>query len=88
VYADVTYNATFDKGTGTISAKLKKSGNQWKVVGFHVNSPEFQKDLATSKCPHCGEPHTAKAKFCPKCGKPLSVTRDVVPANAEGAEQN
>ena len=41
--ADVSYNGTFEKGTGTITAKLKKVGDQWLLVAFHVNSPEFTK---------------------------------------------
>lgn len=71
-YADVAYQATFEHGSGTISGRFKKNGDRWLVVTFHVNSPEFQRDLVTRKCPHCGEPHTAEARFCPKCGKPLT----------------
>lgn len=71
--ADVAYSGTFEKGTGTITAKLRKVGDQWQLVAFHVNSPEFTKDMATAKCPHCGQPHAADAKFCPKCGKPLTA---------------
>ena len=71
-FADLVYNAEFENGSGTIRAVFKKDGERWLLVGFHVNSPEFQKDLATGKCPHCSEPHTAGAKFCPKCGKPLT----------------
>ena len=70
-YADVAYNATFENGTGTISGRFKKVGDQWLIISFHVNSPEFQKDLATGKCPHCGEPHASSAKYCSKCGKAL-----------------
>jgi hypothetical protein len=67
-YIDVDYNATFEKASGTISARLKSEGGQWKFVTFRVQSPEFQKDLATAKCAKCGAPHTADAKFCPACG--------------------
>ena len=70
-YADATYDANFENGSGTISGRFKKDGERWPVISIHVNSPEFQKDLATGKCAHCGEPHTSNAKFCPKCGKPL-----------------
>lgn len=81
-YADVAYNATFEKGSGTITAKLKKVGDQWLLVAFHVNSPEFMKDLATGKCPHCGEPHSTGAKYCSKCGKEIS------PEAKEGKKPN
>lgn len=70
-YATVAYLATFEKGTGTINASIKKEGGKWLIVGFNVNSSELQKDMVTAICPHCGEPHTANAKFCPKCGKSL-----------------
>jgi hypothetical protein len=88
VFADVAYNATFEKGSGTITAKLKKEAGQWRFVGFHVESPAFQQDLATRKCPHCGEPHAANARFCPKCGKQLTEEKKSIPANAEASEPN
>jgi hypothetical protein len=71
-YADVAYAAVFEKGSGRITGRFKKEGDRWLVVSLQVNSPVFQQDLATGKCPHCGEPHTAGAKFCPKCGKALT----------------
>ena len=46
-YADVAFNATFENGTGEIGCRFKKDGERWLLVDFHVNSPEFQKDLAT-----------------------------------------
>lgn len=79
-YADVVYNATFENGSGTVRGRLKKSGDRWLVVSFHVTSPEFQKDLATGKCPHCGAPHTSNANFCPECGKTLTKTSTQVEA--------
>jgi hypothetical protein len=69
---DVRYGAEFENGQGTISAKLKRDGDKWKLVSFHVNSPVFQQDLATAKCPKCGAPHAATAKFCPACGNALA----------------
>lgn len=87
-YADVVYNATFENGSGTISGRFKKDGNRWLVVGFHVTSPEFQKDPATGKCPHCGEPHSSNAKFCPKCGKPLTNDQSVTESDDKGDISN
>jgi hypothetical protein len=71
-YVDVTYDATFEKGDGTIVAQLKKQGDKWKFVTFHVNSSVFEQALATATCRSCGEPHSAKARFCPSCGADLS----------------
>ncbi|KAA1257681.1 hypothetical protein LF1_01690 [Rubripirellula obstinata] len=41
---DVSYNAVFEKGKGTITAKLKKQSGEWRFVSFRVNSPAFLKD--------------------------------------------
>jgi len=71
-YVDVAYNASFEKGKGTIAAKMKKQGDQWKIVTLRVNSPAFEKDLATATCPKCGAPHARDARFCPSCGAPLT----------------
>jgi zinc-ribbon domain/Protein of unknown function (DUF4019) len=87
-YADVVYNATFENGSGTISGRFKKNGDRWLVVSFHVDSPEFQKDLATGKCPHCGEPHTSNARFCPICGKPLTNDQPAAESDDKGAISN
>jgi hypothetical protein len=83
-YADVAYNANFEDGSGTFSGRFIKDGERWLVVSFYVNSPEFQKDLATGKCPHCGEPHSSNAKFCPKCGKPLASDQPVTESDDKG----
>jgi hypothetical protein len=85
-YANVSYSATFEHGHGTITARFKKDGERWLLVRFHVNSPEFQKDFATGKCPHCGEPHTSHAKFFPKCGKPLTTDQGSVPSETDAPD--
>lgn len=86
-YTDVVYRATFEKGTGTIKARLKKSGGEWKFVSFHIDSPEFLKDLSTANCPKCGQPHAADARFCPACGadmtKPAAGEPPDEPASSE-----
>jgi len=69
-YANVVYSATFEKGTGQISAQLRKVGDKWLIVGIRLNSNEMQKGMVVSTCPHCNEPLTENVKFCPKCGKP------------------
>jgi len=67
-FIDVKYDATFEKGAGTIEAKLKQENDGWKFLSFRVNSPLFKQDVARRVCPKCGEPHTLNAKFCPHCG--------------------
>ena len=85
-YADAVYNANFENGSGTISGRFKQVGERWLVVSFHVNSPEFQKDLVTGKCARCGEPHTSNAKYCPKCGKPLTNAQPAGSPNANASD--
>lgn len=75
-YVDVTYAAEFEKGSGTIAARLKKEGDAWKFVAFHVNSPVFNQDLATVECSVCGEPHSADARFCPSCGAEVEAATE------------
>ena len=85
-YTDVTYQATFEQGTGTISLRLQAEGDRWVLVSFQVNSPEFDKDAATGKCPHCGQPHPKDAQFCPQCGKELTAAvKDPTELQAEEA---
>jgi hypothetical protein len=67
-FIDVSYQAKFESGDGTILARLKKEGSEWKFVNFRVNSPLFLQDIATTKCASCGKAHAANAKFCPSCG--------------------
>jgi hypothetical protein len=78
-YVDVVYSATFEKGSGTIKARLKKSAGDWVFVQFQVDSPEFLKDLAVASCPKCGKPRPANAQFCPACGVELSTRESSVP---------
>jgi hypothetical protein len=85
-FTDVTYQATFEEGTGTISLRLQAEGDRWVLVSFQVNSPEFDKDAATGKCPHCGQPHPQKAQFCPQCGKELTATIKEVATEPQAEE--
>ncbi|WP_425616327.1 zinc-ribbon domain-containing protein [Anatilimnocola sp. NA78] len=91
-FAEVSYHATFEHGSGTIDTRWKREGAEWKLVHLNVNSPEFAKDSATAKCPHCGEPHTASAKFCPKCGKSLAAKpadeKATAPTETTGSKSN
>lgn len=82
-YATVAYAATFEKGSCTISAQLKKVGEKWQIVGINANSSELQKGMVAALCRHCGEPHTADAKFCPKCGKLLAKEKEDTKDDAE-----
>jgi hypothetical protein len=78
-YMDVTYAAIFEKGKGTVTATLKKQDGDWKFAGFRVNSPVFEQDITSQKCPSCGQPHSSTAKFCPSCGAALSVDQEKNP---------
>jgi len=80
---DATYQGEFEKGAGTIVVSLKKEGGDWKFLSFRVNSPLFESEVASVKCPACGELNVAKARFCSSCGKPLPHEPD--PAEAEPA---
>jgi hypothetical protein len=71
-YVDVAYSAVFEKGSGTITARLQKQNGKWMFAGFQVNSPIFQQALVTANCPKCGKPHAVDAKFCPTCGAALA----------------
>ena len=83
-YADAVYSATFEKGTGEIRTRFTGSGGDWRLLVFHVDSPQFLQDLSTRVCPHCGEACPASAKFCPHCGKPLPAEGNgkIVPKKA------
>ncbi len=70
-YMAVNYSASFQKGSGTIRAQFKSVDGEWRLVSFYVDSPEFLKDMATQKCPYCGAPNTATARFCSDCGKSI-----------------
>jgi hypothetical protein len=65
-YADVTWQAEFEKARGTLSAKLEKVSGRWQLAGININSSDIK-----LQCPNCGADHAFDAKFCPKCGKAL-----------------
>lgn len=69
---DVTYAAEFEKGPGTIIARLKRHGDEWRIILFRVKSPVLKQASATLECQNCGRLHEADAKFCPSCGEAIS----------------
>lgn len=71
-YADVAYQATFERGSGTITATLRRSDGRWLFQSFRVNSPAFMNDLPDQICPKCGGKHAKSARFCPHCGQALT----------------
>ncbi len=66
---EAQYNGKFAQGNASIAVRYVRAGDDWKLEQFNVDSPVFDQDWATAKCPHCGAPHAADARFCPACGK-------------------
>jgi len=87
-FVDVVYTATFEKGSGTIKARLKKTAGDWQFVQFNIDSPEFLNDLAVAACPKCGKPHAAHAQFCPTCGVELMKRESAGPGEAKRPAEN
>ena len=79
-FIDVGYNATFEKGSGTITARLQNVNGKWLFASFRVNSPVLQTPAAIVKCLKCGEPLSANAKFCAACGAPVPAEEDQNPS--------
>lgn len=72
---EVTYNATFERGTGTIRAVLQKVEGKWLFNSFHVDSPLLLSAIQQMKCSKCGAKHAPDAKFCPSCGAELTGSK-------------
>ncbi len=66
--ANATYKVEYEKGSGQLAVVLKESGGRWHVLGYQLNSDNFEKRL---KCPSCGFQNQNLGKFCTNCGKPL-----------------
>jgi hypothetical protein len=81
---DAVYNASFAKGSGTISVRYRSIGGQWLLDRFYVQSPLLDDISAQQKCPHCGELTPASAKFCANCGKSLKTAKSDHPAERKG----
>jgi hypothetical protein len=81
-YADVRHSAQFATGPGVIVTRWKWEDDRWRLLHLNVNSPALAPQVM-SKCPHCGKPAPASAKFCPQCGKELQVSEQ--PPKAESA---
>lgn len=87
--ATASYNARFEKGQATISAKLLWEGGAWKIMEMKVDSPKLASAPAASPsgtpsaaCPHCGKDVPAGAKFCPACGKAADAEAEKSDASA------
>lgn len=80
---DVTYAATFERGSGTITAQLKQEGGEWKFESFRVSSPQLDQHLANLQCSACGKPHGIADRFCPSCGSKVGSNGEGDDAPAE-----
>ncbi|HEX7380340.1 MAG TPA: zinc ribbon domain-containing protein [Pirellulales bacterium] len=67
-FADVAYQATFDRGAATINATLQRQGGRWLFVGIRFDSPALVKELLDRTCPKCGGKYGKSVRFCPHCG--------------------
>lgn len=67
-FVEASYDATFAKGIGEILANLSKEDGEWKFNSLRVNSPVFEQDFVSRKCPTCGKAIATSARFCPACG--------------------
>lgn len=75
-FADVVFDAEFERGKGTIRATLKRSGNRWLFVSFRVDSPAMMQDLPDRTCPKCGGKYASSARFCPHCGQAVPDVKE------------
>jgi hypothetical protein len=71
-YVDAVYDCQFERGKASVKTSFKQENGRWLLLGYHVDSPELLKGNVREKCPHCGKPYAAGAKFCPHCGKELA----------------
>ena len=69
--ADVAYQGTFERGNGTITATLKRSGARWLFMGFRIESAAIVNELPDQTCAECGGKYASSARFCPHCGKAI-----------------
>jgi hypothetical protein len=76
----VVYDASFEKGPGTISAQFRTIRGEWRVDSLYVNSSLLVEDAMPHKCSHCGAANPQSAKFCNDCGKPLKEAEPARPA--------
>lgn len=75
-FADVQYQATFEKGKGTIRVKMKRYGGKWLVLAFRIDSAALTKDIPSKTCPKCQGAYAPDARFCPHCGAALNGDSD------------
>lgn len=72
---DVTYRALFEKGQGTIHARLTQTNGDWKFMTFWVDSPLLGADFVSRTCSMCGRRDVVSGELCPPCN--WAVARSV-----------
>ncbi len=75
-FADVQYQATFEKGKGAIQVRLKRYGGKWLVLAFRIDSAALTKDIPSKTCPECQGAYADGSRFCPHCGAALKDDND------------
>ena len=82
-FVDATYGAEFEKGSGTILARMKKEGESWKFVSFRVNSPLFLQD-ASKQATAQDQPGPAEMRLAAVEQPPAADTQPpAIPAEIE-----
>lgn len=81
-FADLVYDAEFEKGPATIEMRMKRGQGSWRILQFRVDSKLLRPDALTIKCPICGQMSPHSAKFCSNCGQRLPSTEDTKPDGA------
>jgi hypothetical protein len=80
---DAVYDASFQKGSGTISVRYTGVAGHLLLEAFYIRSPVLDNAALRQECQYCGELTSASAKFCANCGKAMKNGKPARPAGAK-----